>query len=347
MALRLGKLRINQLWLMLGAAVVLGLLATWLTITYLRGREKAIETQLAEKAKGGPTEAVIVPTSDMPAGALIDEGAVAARDISTDLVYRDTLRIDNFDAIRGLPLLRPVQRGRPLMRDDVIDDRPKEFAAYLTKGMRAITLETDDLNSISQMLKPGNFVDLNLIAAEPGGAGSSQEVFPFLQHVKVLATGNTTSKQARRQTSGNPAEAETPFATITVEVTPEEAAYIALAQQSGKIRATLRAVDDTDVAVYPTVTTGRLIGTEARASTPGSNKPRVEYFVGGRGGGGAATPISINVPGLSPAGSPSAAAMTRNSASVALPGLPTNVAAAVNDAVNNAAVQAGNAAQHP
>ena len=43
MALRLGKFKINRLWVLVISALVIGLFATWLSITYLRNREKAIE----------------------------------------------------------------------------------------------------------------------------------------------------------------------------------------------------------------------------------------------------------------------------------------------------------------
>ncbi|HSI43655.1 MAG TPA: Flp pilus assembly protein CpaB [Methylotenera sp.] len=338
MALRLGKLRINRLWALVVTALLLGLFATWLAITYLHKREKAIETELANKAKGGVTRSVVVPTSDLPKGFVIDETAVAGRDIAEDLVYQDTLTVDDFDAIRGKPLLRAVQKGRPLMREDIIDDTPKDFSQILTKGMRAITLDTDDVNSIAQMLKPGNFIDLHLIAPEPGNT-SGQQVFLFLQHVKVLATGTVTANQkfAVPAPEGE-AQGVAPYATITVEVTPEEAAYIALAQQSGRIRATLRPVDDTDIAAYDPVTSSRLIGSNQKGGGLVLPAKKVEYIVGG-GGTGAAAPININIPSL-PATPAAAAAAAANPA---IPGLP----AAANLALGKAISEANPAAYAP
>lgn len=330
MALRLGKLKINRLWVLVISALVLGLFATWLSITYLRNREKAIEVELSDKIKGGPKTAVIVPTSDLPTGFVIADGTVAAREIAQDLVYRDTLTADDFDAIRGKPLLRAVQKGRPLMRQDIIDDRPKEISQMLTKGMRAITMDIDDVNSIAQMLKPGNFIDLHLIAPEPGTT-QSQEVFLFLQHVKVLATGtSTTADQPIEKPASPEGEFAAHYATITVEVTPEEAAYIALAQQSGRIRATLRSVDDTEIASYTPVTSTRLIGSASRkgGGASGTAAPHVEYIVGGKGSG-AAPPINISVPGL-----PQSVADAANA--ISMPNVPAVAGPAVNNAVNQA-----------
>jgi len=341
MALRLGKFKINRLWVLVVSALLLGIFATWLSVTYLRNREKAIEVELSDKIKGGPKTAVIVPNTDLPAGFVIAEGTVSAREIANDLVYTDTLVADNYDAIVGKPLLRAVQQGRPLMRQDIIDDTPKDFSQMLTKGMRAITMDIDDVNSISQMLRPGNFIDLHLIAPEPGVA-QSQEVFLFLQHVKVLATGTATTAAPPAQNSGSTqAEAAFRYATITVEVTPEEAAYIALAQQSGRIRATLRSVDDTEIASYLPVTSTRLIGSSSRKGgvggpSAGAVAPHVEYILGGKAGGGAAPPINITVPGLPQSVADTANAMSRGGSGSGQPNGSEIGGPAVSNAVNQA-----------
>jgi len=337
MALRLGKIKINRLWILVVSAILLGLLATWLSITYLHNREKAIEIQLTERAKGGEKISVIVPTSDLPAGAIVQEGTVAARDIAIDLVYKNTLRVEDFERISGLPLLRPVEKGRPLMREDLIDDSPKQFAESITKGMRALTIEIDALNSISQMLKPGNFIDLHLITADQGGpTPGGQEVLLFLQHVKVLATGTTTQQdlaaQSKQQQSAYE-EAVAQYNTVTVEVTPEEAAYIALAQQSGKIRATLRNVGDNEIADYPSVNSTKLVGFGKKVAKGAKYDPaadaRVQYIVGGQAGSGSAAPININVPGIPGLTPP----VPGNAASV---GTPSVAASPVNNAMNQA-----------
>lgn len=334
MALRLGKLRINRLWVLLFLAILLAAFATWLASTYLENREKAIQEELAARVQGGPQVTVVVPTSDLPKGFIIDETVVAARDIAADLVYQDAITIDDFDAINGLPLLRPVQKGRPLMRQDVIDDSPKDFSHLLTKGMRAITIEIDEINSIAQMLKPGNFIDLHLIANEPDET-QSQEVFPFLQHVKVIATGQTTVESVSRPVNRNPElEGIMPFSTITVEVTPEEAAYIALAQQTGRIRATLRPHDDMELASYGAVTTRSLLGSAKKGGGAAPATVKVEYIVGGKAGAGAAPPININMPAM-PGLTPEAF----------VPGsLPPGVTAVGGSALQNAVDQANPAA---
>jgi len=307
MALRIFA-RINRMWLTLGAAVVLGLLATWLAVNYLKSREARMSAELEARQKGGPTVSVVVPVKDLPRGMQIKEGLVAARPIAADLVYEEMITADQFDKIAGLRLLRPVQKGRALRRADVFDEHLKDFSDQIEPGMRAITLETDELNSISQMLRPGNLVDLYLIAPQPGGNG--QQVLPLIEQVKIVATGQNLRPAEGGAPVGQPGR-EVGYTTITVEVTPVEAARLALAQQSGRIRAVLRNPEDEEdgeIGRVDTNTLMRMARARMRAEPDDDLGDTVDFIIGGKGQGGVGAPININVPGLTIPGVPPAAA---------------------------------------
>lgn len=328
MALRLPRLRINKLWLLLIVAALLGLLATWLAISYLKTREQRIAAELAQKAKGGPTVTVVVPTRNVPKGTPLDQTVVAAREIAADLVYGDTITADQFDQVAGKRLLRDVEQGRPLLRADVFDDRAKDFSDLVEPGKRAVTIEIDELNSFAGMLKPGNLVDLLLIATEqqvPGAPASmgGQEVLDLMQKVKVLATGQAIQgddKEVPAQLQDGGAPRRTAYSNITVEVTLEQAAKITLGMQSGKVRMALRNTNDARETVLGLINTGslydgvppqarvRVAQRQTRAQMQSRIAPDggdyVEYIVGGRSSGtGAAAPINITLPQLPPGAS--------------------------------------------
>lgn len=324
MALRFPKLRINRLWLLLGAALLLGLLAAYLSVTYLKGREHRIAEELAQKAKGGPTIAVVVPIKELPRGALIEQKVVAAREVLADLLYDDAVTADVYDKVAGRRLLKSVLPGRPLRFSDVIDDRAKDLSTALTPGLRALTIDIDETNSFAQMLKPGNFVDLYLLASDPGGQSTGQEVRALLAKVKVLATGQALN--AALTDTANQNRPAAGYSNISLEVTPAQAARIALAQQIGRIRAVLRNPEDEGDAAFGSLQTAALFREGAQAS--------VEYIVGGKGGGGSAAPISIsmpniNIPGLAPAGAPAAGGTYSPGQSAAFAGQPAALGASV------------------
>lgn len=288
MALRIPRLRINRLWFVLGGAIVMGLLAAWLSVGYLKNKENTIAAELAEKAKGGPTIAVVVPTQDAPKGAVVGGGLMAARDVPADLLYEDAVTSDAYKQVEGKRLLKAVLKGRPLRFSDVIDDRPKDLSSEIEPGRRALTVDIDETNSFAQMLRAGNYVDLYLIAQNPTSQRSIQEIRPLLSKVKILATGQMLRAIEAEQIPGQPPR-NVSYSNITVDVTSQDAARIALATQVGKIRAVLRNHGDEGLKGAELVDASQLFST--------GKKKAVDYIVGGASAGsGAAAPMAINLP---------------------------------------------------
>jgi pilus assembly protein CpaB len=296
---------------MLGIAIVLGLGATWLTLQYLRVREQRMAAELSNQARGGPTVRVAVPVKDLMKGMVIDGSVVAAREIQADLVYPDAITPDNFDKFQGAKLVRNVLRGRPLSASDV-EGKDKDFSDLLQEGSRAITINVDDLNSISQMVRPGNLVDLFLILPDLSDqTGGGQQIVLLLQRLKIIATGQAVrGGMAEESPPGAPPGMASRYTTFTFEVSPDQAARIALAQQLGTFRAVLRSEPDQQMVRLGKINTKNLLKKGYTDETPDErDETAVEYIIGGRGQGGVGNTLTVNVPGLMPgmAGMPGAA----------------------------------------
>jgi len=321
--LRIILSRINKMWLLMGVAVILGLAATWVTLQYLKTREARIEAEAQKRASGGTTVAVVVPTRNLPKGTIVDGNSMAARDVLADTVYDETILAADFAKVQGIRLARPVEQGRPLRQSD-LDIQAKDFAETLAGGKRAITIEIDEINSISQMARVGNYIDLMLIVSEGSDGGGGQQVLSLLQRVKIVATGQTITRAA--PADGSRPAAPQRYSNVTFEVTPEEAARIALAQQMGRIRAVLRG--DEDRAIEPlarvnTQTVLRGYGAAGKKKGKGGDEDEltVEYIIGGRGSGSGVAPsqtINVNMPAM-PAGAPAQTASVPPGA-IATPG---------------------------
>lgn len=301
MALRLPRLRINRTWLMLGIAVVLGLGATWLTIQYLKVREERMEADITSRARGGPTVKVAVPIKDLMKGMVIDGSVVAAREVQSDLVAPDAITPDNFEKFQGSRLTRDVLRGRPLAASDV-ESRDRDFSDMLAAGNRAITINVDDLNSIAQMVRPGNLVDLFLILPDMSDqTGNNQQIVLLLQRLKVLATGQAVRGSAAEDTPPGTPPGASRYTTFTFEVSPDQAARIALAQQLGTFRAVLRSEPDQEMVRLGKINTRNLLKKGYSDEAPEErDESAVEYIIGGRGQGGVGNTLTVNVPGLMP-----------------------------------------------
>jgi pilus assembly protein CpaB len=330
---------INRMWLLFALAVVLGLAAAMLVSSYLKGRESALMAEVTAKASGGPTAEVIAASVNITKGTVLSADNLSKRVILADLVNDEMLLVSDFERVDGVKAARPIQAGWPLRVADVIE-KTKGIAEGLGDGMRAITIDVDEINSMAQMVEPGNRVDLMLIVPDGGSSFDGQKVVLVQQSVKVLATGQRLAsvRGGAGPTAGRPGSQMDRYSNFTFEVTPQTAARIALAQQMGKIRAVLRGSNDVAEVTLGEVTTRSMLrmppanyagvsggtsgavrsapssspapsrrtdGPVAQSRSFSSNSPagaaqRVNGVEYIIGGKGSTTPVNINIPSLFP-----------------------------------------------
>lgn len=298
---------INRMWLLVALAVVLGLAAAMLMSKYLKGREQTLEVEAKKRASGGPTVEVVAAGIPIPRGTVLGTQNLTKREILADLVTEEMVLVKDFDRIDGAKATRPIQAGWPLRIADVTE-KVQGFADGLQDGLRAITIDVDDINSMAQMVKPGNMVDLMLIVPDKTDADGGLRAVLVLQNVKVLATGqsiapgggNKGGATSQGDYAGSAGNAQR-YSNFTFEVTPQNAARIALAQQVGKIRAVLRGNADSAMVALTDINTRTMLNTGVNAvKGSNNNTPKVnavEYIIGGKGSGGA---VNINIPSLFP-----------------------------------------------
>jgi len=111
--------------------------------------------------------------------------------------------------------------GRPTLSRQVED------------GMRAISIRVDDVVGVAGFVLPGDRVDIMLTRRVGGGSNNLvNEV--LLQNITVLGINQTADQAADQPIVGR---------TATVEVTPEQAQKLVLAQQAGSLSLALRSIE--------------------------------------------------------------------------------------------------------
>jgi len=119
----------------------------------------------------------------------------------------------------------------------ILEDRVTGFgedrrmAMRLAEGQRAFTIRIDAVSGVGGFVSPGDRVDIMLTR----GGGETLESVMILENILVIAVDQKTSSQSSSPTPGR---------TATVEVTPNEAQKLALAQQVGQLSLTLRGYSD-------------------------------------------------------------------------------------------------------
>jgi len=217
-------------WGLVGASVVLALVAALAANYYLSRRESEIRASLA-----GDTEkvAVVVPTIDLLAGDVLQEGVVAARSMPKDMVPTGAISPNEFAAVAGLTLKQPVAKGTPVLTHLLIGGNTDDsFSTLLKPGQRALTFAIDEKSSNSHLLRPGDYVDVvlteRLAEGSAEGGGSAIGLGVIKQRVQVLAAGSTTVADRTAFISAPPeggATSQNDYQTITLAIETREVGH--------------------------------------------------------------------------------------------------------------------------
>jgi pilus assembly protein CpaB len=129
----------------------------------------------------------------------------------------------------------------------------------LTEGNRAMAIRVDEASSIGGFANPGNYVDVVAVLS-PGG-GSKQVSKVIAQNLKILANNQDTQEitGAARKLGG----------TVTLAVTPAQAAVLTLAMREGNLHLIGRNQTDHELYTPPEVVINdNLNQTPREPSTP-------------------------------------------------------------------------------
>ncbi len=277
-------LSLNKNWLILAGAIALGGMAFFLSNKAINSRIEEIE----EAANRGKTLVpIVVAKRPLHAGEFLDPSVVAVRQIPSEFANGNMVNPDTYDAVHGQPLTVDIQEGEPIMTAFTASRGGEIFAATLKDGRRALTIEVDEISSMSGMLRPGDRIDLMLTAKPPGADSTAKEfTFPMLSNVEVLATG-----QAQKGVAAAGDAAARAYSHVTLDLTPQDATRVIAAKSGGKLTAVLRAPSDRVANPSRALTIDDVVASNTpRTSGPGATPRLIEFIIGGSGGKVSRTP---------------------------------------------------------
>ncbi len=277
----------RTLWLVLGA-IGFGAVAV------LGARNYIGERLALEKARLSPRQEmveVVVARRELKRGDAVSAETMAVRQMPREFVPGGVVTPARFDTVAGMAVQVPMQAGEPLLASLVASAQAGSISSRVRPGVRAMTIAVDEVNSLSGMLQPGDRIDLMVTVRPPPLAGQLQSEITrtVMQDVPVIATG-------RQSRASQPDEMPTgrPYTSITVEVDPDRAQRLVVAQRSGKLTAVLRNPNDRQAVAEKRLDVNELLGIAApmpvAAPAPPPAPPQV--IVGGRGPVAAPAPIT-------------------------------------------------------
>jgi len=207
--------------------------------TWLEGRER----QLAAPATAAPVEtrkAVLVAAGAIPAGGFVGPRSLTWQDwpdvaVPESYIERGEAEIADFE---GAVARRDLLPGEPVTSEILVRPGERGFlAAVLEPGMRAVSVPIDEATGNAGLVFPGDRVDLVLAQRLDRGAGAGSASEVVVRNVRVLAVGRRLSAAGEQGELSSAKER-----TVTLEVTPEGAKRVALAQELGRLVLSLRSL---------------------------------------------------------------------------------------------------------
>jgi pilus assembly protein CpaB len=183
---------------------------------------------------------VYVAARSMPPKYKITESDIKQVKVSRE--YLNSKAVLNKADIVGRRLNESVIEGEQILKDRLVDNGKTNLAYRVPEGKRAVSININDQINVSNLVRPGDFVDI--IASfdkEEVEEASGKVIYPritktVIQNIEILAIGQdqTITEEKIKE----------PPKTVTLAVTPQEAEKLVYASEYAVLRLALRPVED-------------------------------------------------------------------------------------------------------
>lgn len=238
---------------------------------------KQSQQQIKEAQKPKDTVPVVVAVRDLYMGLPISPDDVVVRNVIPEMVPSEPT-FGDLEKVLGRTPRERILANEPIREERLASaNAGVGLNAIVTPGKRAMTIATDTETAVAGLLNAGNFVDVivTIKPEDPTAIGAKFVAETILQEIKVLAVGSNLGGNAAKEAEAKDAKKKKSDTTkkmkpsITVEVTPEEAEKLALAQSRGDIHVVLRSdIDILQIDSQGLTTTDQLIGFDAEQKDP-------------------------------------------------------------------------------
>ena len=225
-----------------------------------------------------PTDAetVIVAATDITPKTTITANMIKEVSVPKDYIQPNALK-DKQKVIGSITRESIVSGEQITARRLVVAGKSAGFTGIIPKDKRAMTVAVTEETGVAGFPKPGDYVDVVVTFDQQElGEPVSQII---LQNLQVLAANHEMEggETAGPTNAKAPASATSKTNTVTLAVTPHEAAQLALSDEKGKVRLALRPflAFDSVVATAAVTPTG-IIGKKATTQTPSYSAPPVQ-----------------------------------------------------------------------
>ncbi len=227
--------------------------------------------QVIEKAETiiqkEPTVNVLVSSVNLPVGSRLNDSSVRwtpwPQGNVVDSFITEVKRPDAITELTGAVVRLPLFEGEPIRPEKVVDSSTRIMSSLLPAGKRAVATEISVSTGAGGFVLPNDRVDVIMVRKGDNNNFLTENV---LNNVRVLAI----DQQIKEGEDGTSAVVG---ATATLELTPEQAKIITVAQQmADRLTLALRSV--ADAQENDTLSAGHLL-------SGGSGQPEIQVIKSG------------------------------------------------------------------
>ena len=204
-------------WVLRHRIISLGLLSLAMGVMAAWGVKSQVQDFLAaERERLRPhvkTVEIVVAKRNLRAGDAVSADTMALRQVPEAYAASQAVREESFKGYQGLRLTQALQAGEALLPVMVAGAEVASFSARIKPGIRAMTLQVDEVNSVSGMLQPGDRIDLLMSARLPAASSAPAPGAPampadrtvaLMQDLLILATGRSVRPGGSETAGGCP-----------------------------------------------------------------------------------------------------------------------------------------------
>jgi pilus assembly protein CpaB len=237
-------------WIPLVLAAALGVIAVKAGRALLAHAQRAGvgETQFAK---------IVVARSDLDLGRELAEGDLVIASVPSESVPRGAF-FQSKDVV-GRVVIQPLVQRQPILESALAAVGASTAAQGLVpQGMRATTVQVDEVSGVAGLLSPGCHVDV--VSAIQDEKLNQVVARTIVEDVKVLAVGQRMTAPEKKD-----ADESTRSKSVTLLVNPRDAEAIELASSTGRApRLVLRGVRDAQRVATQGITAAELLGGERK-----------------------------------------------------------------------------------
>lgn len=206
------------------------------------------QPRTVEQAPVMKMERVLVASNEIPHGHVVTRADLRWQDWPAEAVAEIFItsgaRPDALDDIAGSIARSTVSSGEPINEVKLVRaDRGGFMSAILPAGMRAISTRISPETGAGGFILPNDRVDVLLTKSDERNNPGAGDVFAtetILRNVRVLAIDQTIREEDGEQVVVGK--------TATLELGPDQAEVLSLAEQSGELSLALRSLSDSQTA---------------------------------------------------------------------------------------------------